>query len=109
MLASIAATFSITNISVSTQITRQPGIAAQIYASANVNLLIEMKQNDRPRHHKRAGFCLKLRLQTGVQRVFKRAQPRARGLHQNRHIARFVLVVAHQHMGRRNFRPGEHF
>ena len=43
LLASIAASCSITNISVSTQITRQPGVANQIYATGNVSMLIEMK------------------------------------------------------------------
>ena len=43
LLASIAASCSLTTISVSTQITRQPGLAAQMYATGNVTLLVEMK------------------------------------------------------------------
>ena len=43
LLASISATCSITNISVSTQITRQLGVANQIYVTGNVSMLVEMK------------------------------------------------------------------
>ena len=43
MLASIAKSCSIVNISVSTQITRQPGIATQMYATGNVSMLVELK------------------------------------------------------------------
>ena len=46
---------------------------------------------------------------TGFQRVFKGAQPRSRRLHQNSHISWLVLILTHQHMGGRNFRPREHF
>jgi hypothetical protein len=43
LLATIAKTCSVTNISVSTQITRQAGMADQIYGSGSVNLQIEFK------------------------------------------------------------------
>jgi hypothetical protein len=41
--ATIALTCQITNISVSTQITRYPGSPAQLYVSANVQMQITMK------------------------------------------------------------------
>lgn len=43
LLALIATSCSITNIAVSTQITRQPGLTTQMYASGNVTMMVEMK------------------------------------------------------------------
>ncbi len=43
LLDTIAKTCAVTNISVSTQITRQAGVADQIYASGSVTLQVELK------------------------------------------------------------------
>ena len=43
LLDTIAKTCSVTNVSVSTQVTRQSGLQDQMYASASVTLQVDLK------------------------------------------------------------------
>ena len=43
LLETIATSCAVSNISVSTQITRQPGVANQMYATGSVTLQVDMK------------------------------------------------------------------